>query len=146
MSAGPAISTTITPLHSTLVNPLGQETDSVVEEGARETLRLLLSSSSQTNQQLMNVFPSVLTSTHEKQSILVAGSRGFYAGAGAGFYTGAGDVGAIANSISAIGLVSLSEKSMGEVKGSTSQGQSEKSGGPGDGECSLSKFRDERTD
>lgn len=124
MSAGPTISTTITPLHPTLVNSLGQETDSVVEKGARETLRLLLSSSSQTNQQLMNVFPSVLTSTDEKQSILVAGSRGFY--------TGAGDIGAIANSISAIGLVSLPEKSMGEVKRCTSQGklvdQLEKSG------------------
>ncbi|KAG5557914.1 hypothetical protein RHGRI_007982 [Rhododendron griersonianum] len=142
VSAGPAISTTITPLHPTLVNPLGQETDSVVEKGARETLRLLLSSSSQTNQQLMNVFPSVLTSTDEKQSILVAGSRGFY--------TGAGNIGAIANSISAIGLVSLPEKSMGEVKRCTSQGmlvdQLEKSGGPGDGEGSVSKFRDERTD
>lgn len=142
MSAGPAISTTITPLHPTLVNPLGQETDSVVEKGARETLRLLISSSSQTNQQLMNVFPSVLTSTDEKQSILVAGSRGFY--------TGAGNIGAIANSISAIGLVSLPEKSMGEVKRCTSQGmlvdQLEKSGGPGDGEGSVSKFRDERTD
>ncbi|XP_058207196.1 uncharacterized protein LOC131320499 [Rhododendron vialii] len=142
VSAGPAISTTITPLHPTLVNPLGQETDSVVEKGARETLRLLLSSSSQTNQQLMNVFPSVLTCTDEKQSILVAGSQGFY--------TGAGDIGAIANSISAIGLVSLPEKSMGEVKRCTSQGklvdQLEKSGGPGDGEGSVSKFRDERTD
>jgi len=136
VSAGPAISTTITPLHSTLVNPLVQENDSVVEKGARETLRLLLSSSSQTNQQLMNVFPSVLSSRDVKQSIPFGGSRGFY--------TGAGDVGAIAN-ISTTGLVSISGKSMGEVERCTSHGnlvddQLEKSGGLGvDDECSLSK-------
>ncbi|THG23653.1 hypothetical protein TEA_013742 [Camellia sinensis var. sinensis] len=74
--------------------------------GARETLRLLISSS-QTNPQLMDVFPSVMTSTEEKKhSIVATGSRGLY--------IGASDVGAVASSIAAMGgLVSLSEKSIG---------------------------------
>ncbi|KAI8006584.1 hypothetical protein LOK49_LG07G00905 [Camellia lanceoleosa] len=62
VSAGPAISTSIPPLHPKLVNPLIPESDSVVEKGARETLRLLISSS-QTNPQLMDVFPSVMTNS-----------------------------------------------------------------------------------
>ncbi|GMQ10527.1 hypothetical protein CsSME_00053491 [Camellia sinensis var. sinensis] len=106
VSAGPAISTSIPPLHPKLVNPLIPESDSVVEKGARETLRLLISSS-QTNPQLMDVFPSVMTSTEEKKhSIVATGSRGLY--------IGASDVGAVASSIAAMGgLVSLSEKSIG---------------------------------
>ncbi|XP_028093950.1 uncharacterized protein LOC114294049 [Camellia sinensis] len=150
VSAGPAISTSIPPLHPKLVNPLIPESDSVVEKGARETLRLLISSS-QTNPQLMDVFPSVMTSTEEKKhSIVATGSRGLY--------IGASDVGAVASSIAAMGgLVSLSEKSIG---GSVmkrciiSQGnlvdQLEKSGGPGgsrtDDEGSTSKWREDRAD
>ncbi|KAL6980655.1 hypothetical protein U1Q18_022292 [Sarracenia purpurea var. burkii] len=150
VSAGPAISTTIAPLHSRLVNPLIPETSSAVEEGARETLRLLIGSSSQTNQHLMGVLPSVLTTAEEKQSILAVGSRGLY--------SGATDVGAIAHSIAAMGLCSLSGKSIGEtlVKTKTSWGnfldQLEKSGSPGvsgpeDDDGTMSKLRgEERSD
>ncbi|KAA8534108.1 hypothetical protein F0562_031699 [Nyssa sinensis] len=149
VSAGPAISTTISPLHPKLVNPLMAETDSMVEKGARETLRLLLSSSSQTNPQLMDVFPSVLNNTNDKQGLFITGSRGLY--------SGTRDVDAIANSIAAMGLVSLSERPVGAtvVQRGISQGNLvdhlEKSGGPG-GSCSddessiFSKLGEERTD
>lgn len=106
VSAGPAISSTIPPLHSKLVNPLIPETESVVEKGARETLRLLLSSSTQANSQLMDVLPVVLTNTDVKQGVLVTGSRGLY--------TGSNDVNAIASSMAAIGLVTLSKSSTGD--------------------------------
>uniref|UniRef100_A0A5B6ZLH9 Uncharacterized protein n=1 Tax=Davidia involucrata TaxID=16924 RepID=A0A5B6ZLH9_DAVIN len=142
-----AMSTTIIPpLHPKLVNPLIPETDSMVEKGARETLRLLISSSSQSNPQLMGVLPSVLDNTND-----IAGSR-------RGLYSGATDVGAIANSIAAMGLVSLSERPLGATVGKRciSQGnlvdQLEKSGGPGGSSCSddessiFSKLREERTD
>ncbi|CAK7325812.1 unnamed protein product [Dovyalis caffra] len=115
VSAGPTIASTIPPLHPKLVNPLIPETaDSVVEKGARETLRLLISSTSQTNPQFMDVLPVVLTNTEQK-SILATGSRSLY--------TGTRDVDAIANRIVAtMGLVSLSESSIrnsvAEVSGS----------------------------
>ncbi|XP_010256647.1 PREDICTED: uncharacterized protein LOC104596991 isoform X2 [Nelumbo nucifera] len=96
VSAGPAISTTIPPLHPKLVNPLIPETESVVEKGARETLRLLISST-QTNPQLMNVLPAALTSADDKCTMLVAGSRGLYSG----------DVDVVAKGIAAVGLVPL---------------------------------------
>ncbi|CAI8586263.1 unnamed protein product [Vicia faba] len=70
---------------------------------ARETLRLLISGSSQGNQQqvMMNPLPVILTNLDEKQNnVLVAGSRGLY--------TGTRDINVIANSIAAMGLVSLS--------------------------------------
>ncbi|GLT43772.1 hypothetical protein SLA2020_177030 [Shorea laevis] len=105
VSAGPTISTTIPPLHSKLVNPLLPETDSVVENGARETLRLLISTSSQTNPPLIDVLPAVLTNADEKKGILVAGSRGLYCGTR--------DVSAIADGIAAVGLVTLSGCSLG---------------------------------
>ncbi|CAK9173590.1 unnamed protein product [Ilex paraguariensis] len=133
VSAGPAISTAIPPLHPNLVNPLIPETESVVEKGARETLRLLISSSSQANPQLLDVLPSVLTHIDEKGSMLAAGSRGLY--------TGTTDVAAFANSIAAMGLVSLSERSDtgGLMKTCFSRSdlvdQLEKSGGS-DGACS----------
>ncbi|KAI9156735.1 hypothetical protein LWI28_011347 [Acer negundo] len=100
VSAGPAISTTIPPLHSKLVNPLIPEGDSLVEKNARETLRVLISSSSQSNPPLMNVLPAVLTSADEKQSIFVAGSRGLY--------SGTRDVDTIGNSIAFLSLSSSS--------------------------------------
>ncbi|PON69072.1 flocculation protein [Parasponia andersonii] len=103
VSAGPTISTTITPLHPNLVNPLIPETDSMVEKGARETLRLLISGSSQTNSPLMNALPAVLTKVDENPSMIVTGSRGLY--------SGTRDVDVIASSIAAIGLVSLSGRS-----------------------------------
>ncbi|CAK8538267.1 unnamed protein product [Lathyrus sativus] len=102
VSAGPAMSTSIPPMHPKLVNPLISESDAVVK-GARETLRLLISGSSQGNQQqvMMNPLPVILTNLDEKQNnVLVAGSRGLY--------TGTRDINVIANSIAAMGLVSLS--------------------------------------
>ncbi|XP_057488840.1 uncharacterized protein LOC130774804 [Actinidia eriantha] len=132
VSASPTISTTIPLLHPKLVNQLIPETDSALEEGAKETLRLLISRSSQPSQQLMDVLPSVLTNSDEKQRIIAAGSRGFY--------SAASNVGAIANSIAAMGLVTLSEKSTVESLAMkyTGQGDSvdilDKSGGPS-GSC-----------
>ncbi|KAK8486085.1 hypothetical protein V6N13_055847 [Hibiscus sabdariffa] len=105
VSAGPTISTTIPPLHSNLVNPLLPETtDSAAEKGARETLRLLISNSTQSNPPLINVLPAVLTTTVEKKSILVTGSRGLY--------SGTRDVSAVANSIATMSFATLSSTSM----------------------------------
>ncbi|XP_020963345.1 LOW QUALITY PROTEIN: uncharacterized protein LOC107608861 [Arachis ipaensis] len=100
VSAGPAMSTSIPPLHPKLVNPLIPESDSVVK-GARETLRLLISGSNQSNQQVIgDPLPAILTNPDEKpNNLLVAGSRGLY--------TGTRDIGVIANSIAAMGLASL---------------------------------------
>ncbi|XP_041000449.1 uncharacterized protein LOC121246379 [Juglans microcarpa x Juglans regia] len=106
VSVGPAISTAIHPLHTKLVNPLMPETDSILEKGARETLRLLISGSSRTNLPLMGVFPAVLTKADQNQSMLVGGSQGLC--------SGTTDVGVIANSISAMSLGSLSERSDGD--------------------------------
>ncbi|KAK8467022.1 hypothetical protein PHAVU_008G226400 [Phaseolus vulgaris] len=109
VSAGPAMSTSIPPLHPNLVKPLIPESDAVVK-GARETLRLLMSGSSQ-NQQM--TLPAILTNPNEKQNnILVAGSRGLY--------TGTRDINVFANSIAAMGLVSLSAVSK-EDSGSYSE-------------------------
>lgn len=99
MSAGPAISTTIVPIH-----PLLPQTDSVLESGARETLRLLISSSSQASPPLLDVLPAVLNSSGEK-SIFVTGSRGLY--------SGTRDVNAIADGIAAMRLLTISGASMG---------------------------------
>ncbi|XP_076918595.1 uncharacterized protein LOC143579075 [Bidens hawaiensis] len=98
VSGGPAMNVTIPPLHQALVSPLIQETDSMAEKSARDTLRLLISGSSQ--------LPSVLAHVDGNQNGLASGSRGLYGGAT--------DVNhAIANSIAAMGLVSLSERSGG---------------------------------
>lgn len=96
MSVGPAMSTSIPPMHPNLVNLLIFESD-VVVKGARETLRLLISGSSQGNRQqvMMNPLPVILTNLDEKQNnALVAGSRGLY--------TGTRDINVIANIIAAI--------------------------------------------
>ncbi|KAK7300565.1 hypothetical protein RJT34_11412 [Clitoria ternatea] len=110
VSAGPAMSTTIPPLHPKLVKPLIPEPDAVVK-GARETLRLLISGSSQGKQQaMMDTLPAILTNPDENQNnILVAGSRGLY--------TGTRDINVIANSIAAMGLVSLSGVSKSDSGG-----------------------------
>ncbi|KDP44827.1 hypothetical protein JCGZ_01327 [Jatropha curcas] len=105
VSAGPAISSSIPPLHPQLVNPLIPETDSMLEKGARETLRLLISSSAQGNPQLMDVLPAVLTND-DKKGLHATGSRGLYAGSS--------DVNAIASSMAAFSLVSLSESTKGD--------------------------------
>ncbi|XP_027941850.1 uncharacterized protein LOC114195542 isoform X2 [Vigna unguiculata] len=100
VSAGPAMSTSIPPLHPNLVKPLIPESDAVVK-GARETLRLLISGSSQNQQMIRDTLPAILNNPDEKQNnILVAGSRGLY--------TGTRDINVFANSIAAMGLVSLS--------------------------------------
>ncbi|KAK6933052.1 hypothetical protein RJ641_035946 [Dillenia turbinata] len=116
VSAGPAMSTTIPPLHPKLVNPLIPETDSVVEQGARETLRLLISSS-QSNPQLMDVLPVVLSNTTEKQS-LVVGSRGVY--------DGARDIDAITSSIGSMSSVSIhgGPRGHGSEESDSSEGSS----------------------
>ncbi|PWA90161.1 hypothetical protein CTI12_AA103460 [Artemisia annua] len=77
VSGGPGMSISIPPLH----NPLVQDTES--EKSARDTLRLLITGSSQ--------FPSILVNTD-------GGSRDFYGAAT--------DVNAIANSFAAMSLVS----------------------------------------
>ncbi|XP_022745903.1 uncharacterized protein LOC111296110 isoform X2 [Durio zibethinus] len=104
VSAGPTISTTIPPLHPKLVNPLLPDSDAMVEKGARETLRLLISGSTQSNPPLIDVLPAVLTTADDKKGILVAGNRGLY--------SGARDVSAIADGIAAMSLVTLSSNSM----------------------------------
>ncbi|KAI3470848.1 hypothetical protein Pfo_027511 [Paulownia fortunei] len=105
VSAGPAMSTTIPPLNPNLVDPLLPNAESVVEKGARETLRMLLSSSNQPQPQLLDVLPSVLSSSNSQQNAFATGSRGLY--------SGTRDVDAFTNSMSTMGLVWLSEKSMG---------------------------------
>ncbi|KAK9159005.1 hypothetical protein Scep_005579 [Stephania cephalantha] len=91
VSAGPAISINVPPLR-----PI-PETESLVEKSARETLRLLLSSS-QSNPQLMDVLPSVLNNPVDKDNPLVLGSRGLF--------SATRDVESITNSMAAIGLFS----------------------------------------
>ncbi|KAK7276362.1 hypothetical protein RIF29_17501 [Crotalaria pallida] len=112
VSAGPAMSTSIPPLHPKLVKPLISESDAVVK-GARETLRLLISSSSQGNHQMMmDPLPAILTNPDDKQNnLLVTGSRGLY--------TGTRDIDVIANSIAAMGLVSFSGVSRGDGEGNS---------------------------
>ncbi|KAL0452765.1 UNVERIFIED_CONTAM: hypothetical protein Slati_1254600 [Sesamum latifolium] len=95
VSAGPAISASIPPLNPDLVDPLLPNAESVVEKGARETLRMLISSSNQSKPQLLEVLPSVLSSSNDKQNVLAAGSRGLY--------SGTIDVDAINNSLSTMG-------------------------------------------
>ncbi|KAL9266132.1 hypothetical protein AKJ16_DCAP23077 [Drosera capensis] len=74
VSAGSAVATSIAPLHPKLVSPLISESETAVEKGARETLRLLIGGSSQSTA-LMDMLPAVLTSNGS-----VAGSRGLYSG------------------------------------------------------------------
>ncbi|KAL4387060.1 hypothetical protein GQ457_09G030320 [Hibiscus cannabinus] len=105
VTADPTISTTIPTLHPNLVNPLLPDTtDSMVEKGARETLRLLISSSTQSNPPLIDVLPAVLTTTAEKKGILVTGSRGLY--------SGTRDVSAVANGIATMSFANFSPTSM----------------------------------
>lgn len=99
VSTGSTLSTTIPPLLPKLGNPLIPESDSDVEKGARETLRLLINGSTQTNSQLMEVLPSVFTVADERHSVLATGSRGLY--------SGVRDVGVLANSFTNLELVSV---------------------------------------
>lgn len=104
VSAGPALSTSIPSMHPAFVNSLIPASDSIIEISARGTLRLLISSSSQTNSQLMSVLPSVLINDSGTQSIPSTDGRALYKGVGDG---------AIADSIAAMTLVTLSERSFG---------------------------------
>lgn len=107
VSAGPALATNIPPLHPKLVGPMMPESESIVEKGARETLRLLIANSgSQPSASLMEVLPAVLN--EDKKAVVVAGSRGLY--------SGTSDVGAIVSSFACVGLSSISERPM-KVKG-----------------------------
>ncbi|KAB2063868.1 hypothetical protein ES319_A10G247200v1 [Gossypium barbadense] len=102
VSAGATISTSIPPLHPNLVNPLLPDTtDSVVEKGARETLRLLINGSTQSNPPLIDVLPAV-----DKKGILVTGSRGLY--------SGTRDISAIAGGIATVSFTTLSSTSMSD--------------------------------
>ncbi|KAL8462935.1 hypothetical protein ACS0TY_033809 [Phlomoides rotata] len=102
-AGGPAMSTSISPLNPNFVDPLLPNTESVVEKSARETLRMLISSSNQNKPQLLKVFPSVLSSSVDDKKIF---------GSNMGLYSGSGDVDAIPGSMSSMGLVFLSGKSI----------------------------------
>ncbi|GMH26959.1 hypothetical protein Nepgr_028802 [Nepenthes gracilis] len=103
VSAGPAIATSISPLLPKLVSPLIAQGDTMVDNGARETLRLLIGSSSQSTTPLIDTLPGILSNDGEKRG-LVAGSRGLY--------SGTSDADAIAKSFSAVGLVPLSGRAI----------------------------------
>ncbi|XP_068668002.1 uncharacterized protein [Aristolochia californica] len=103
----PTISTTISPLLPSLVNhSLIPETESVVEKGARDTLRLLISST-QTCPPLMEMLPAVFSGMDENiqcipgnqpiDTLVNAGSRGLY--------VGTRDVDGFASSMSVIGII-----------------------------------------
>ncbi|CAN0909644.1 hypothetical protein LINGRAHAP2_LOCUS25894 [Linum grandiflorum] len=100
VSAGPAIP----PFH-----PMTSETESALEAGARETLRLLITSSTNPNQQLMNVFPGIYGSAddddNKKPGLLAVGSRGLYAGTMG--------IDSIASNMATLGLISMSQSSIG---------------------------------
>ncbi|XP_048495581.1 uncharacterized protein LOC104903675 isoform X2 [Beta vulgaris subsp. vulgaris] len=117
VSAGPGIASSIPPLYPNLVGPIMTENESMLEKGARETLRLLIGgSSSQPSASLMSVFPSVLNDK-ENQGVVVTGSRGLY--------SGISDVNAMVNSFAAVGLSSVSGRSSRAVSlkiNSTSSG------------------------
>lgn len=94
-----ASGTTLHPLHSTLVSQMLPQ-DNMVENGAMETLRQLMASSDQASPSWIDM----LTKDDEKPGILVGGSHGLY--------SGTCDVEMIANSIAALGMISLTERSI----------------------------------
>ncbi|KAL5991555.1 hypothetical protein ACLOJK_012464 [Asimina triloba] len=69
VSAGPAISTSISPSLPNLVSSRIPDSESVVEKNARETLRLLLSST-KSSSPLMDMLPAVPTNTDENISCI----------------------------------------------------------------------------
>lgn len=106
VSAGPGMSTSIPPLNPNLVDPLLPKGESMVEKSARETLRMLINSSNQSNPRLLEVFPSVLSSSIDSPNILATGSRGLY--------IGTKDVeAAMPSGMSAFELLLLSDNSVG---------------------------------
>lgn len=105
VSTGLAMSTSVSPLNANLMDPQIPDAESMLEKGARDTLRFLINSSNQPNSQLLEVFNPVLSSSDDKQNLLAVGSRGLY--------SGSRDVDAIANCMTAMGLVSFPNKSSG---------------------------------
>ncbi|CAM8897816.1 unnamed protein product [Rhodiola kirilowii] len=95
-----ASGTTLPPLHSTRVNQMLPQ-DNVVENGARETLRLLMGKSDQASPPWIDMFS---IGDNDKPGILIGGSHGLY--------SGTCDVNMIANSIAALGMISLTERSI----------------------------------
>ncbi|CAI0411036.1 unnamed protein product [Linum tenue] len=104
VSAGP---TTITGTMAPFVT--SSESEAALETGARETLRLLISGSTGTNPQLMNVLPNLYTTSADdgkKTGILVVGSRGLY--------SRDSDIDSIASNMATLGFLSLSQSTMGD--------------------------------
>ncbi|KAL0303819.1 UNVERIFIED_CONTAM: hypothetical protein Sradi_6250000 [Sesamum radiatum] len=106
VSAGPA---RIPPVNSNLVDRRLPNAESTLEQSARETLRMLIGTSNQPSSQLLEVLPSVLSSSDDKQNILVTGSRGLY--------SGIRDIDATSSSMTTVELVFSSEKSLEIVIG-----------------------------
>ncbi|RWW13319.1 hypothetical protein BHE74_00039047 [Ensete ventricosum] len=66
VSAGPTVSTVISPLLPNVVNPVILKTESVVEKNARETLQMLMASAPiASGPRLMNVLPAVFNNLSE---------------------------------------------------------------------------------
>ncbi|CAA6655108.1 unnamed protein product [Spirodela intermedia] len=65
VSAGPAISSAVPPLHPGIVSPLLPEVESSAEKNARETLRMLMAASAPATPQLIEVIPAVLTTVSD---------------------------------------------------------------------------------
>ncbi|KAK4385363.1 hypothetical protein Sango_2660300 [Sesamum angolense] len=101
VSAGPA---RIPPINSNLVDCRLPNAECTLEQSARETLRMLIGSSNQPSSQLLEVLPSVLSSSEDKQNILVTGSRGLY--------SGIRDIDATSSSKTTMELVFSTEKSL----------------------------------
>ncbi|WOL20367.1 hypothetical protein Cni_G29172 [Canna indica] len=89
VSAGPAISSVISPLLPSFVNPLIPKTESAMEKSARETLQMLIASApTVSGPQLMNVLPAVFNNLDENfscaskannhSSVATTGSQLFY--------------------------------------------------------------------
>ncbi|KAL0401239.1 UNVERIFIED_CONTAM: hypothetical protein Slati_4153800 [Sesamum latifolium] len=106
VSAGPA---RMPPVNSNLVDRRFPNAECTLEQSARETLRMLIGSSNQPSSQLLEVLPSVLSSSDDKQNILVTGSRGLY--------SGIRDIDATSSSMTTTELVFSSEKSLEIVIG-----------------------------
>ncbi|CAI9774866.1 unnamed protein product [Fraxinus pennsylvanica] len=144
VSAGPAMSTSVSPLNPNLMDPQIPDAESMLEKGARETLRFLINSSNQPNPHLLDVLNPVLTSSDDKQNLPAVGSRGLYSR----------DVDAIANCMTAMGMVSFTDKSTGSNNSNRCVGrdylvdQSEKPAGcgPSTSDDCCSYLREERTD
>lgn len=107
VSGGLAIATTIPPSSPNLVDPLVSNSESVVEKSARETLRMLINSTnSQPYSPLFEVLPPVFSSSNDKPNVVsIGGSRGVYCGTR--------DIHAVSGGLANMGLMFVSEKSVG---------------------------------